>query len=238
MGLTVANKFKQAIDRYHAADTSRKQGAAKGAITRLVNERASLVGAAAARGEALEAIKSVESGISFWMKERFTPGSFYREGDRIMGWWDDGSLQVQAEELPLYFSGATYFVSFYRQNDAWLWRQRGFELAEEFPLKPLPVNGLKVEFPVERLEFWLEYGYALPCDLQWRWNHGEEYRVHRSIIAAGFWCAYKWWSGCRWWYYERHPEWFTDSPMWGNWEENPVFYYAPEPDSAVLGGKR
>ncbi|HEY9709936.1 MAG TPA: hypothetical protein V6D48_17150 [Oculatellaceae cyanobacterium] len=240
MGLTtVQDKLRQAIDRYHAADTSRKQSAAKGAITRLVNERASLVGAAAARTEALEAIKSVESGISFWIKERFTPGSFYKEGDRIMGWWD-GSLQVQAEELPLYFSGASYLVSFYRrEKDAWLWRQRGFDVAEPLPLKPplFPVAGLEVSFPVERSQFWIEYGYALPCSLQWRWNPGEYY-VYRSIISAGFWCAYKWWAGCQWWYYERHPEWFSDSPMWGTWEEKPIFYYAPEPDSAVLGGKR
>lgn len=235
------DKLKKAIDRYHAADTSRKQAGAKGAITRIVNERATLIGAEAARSEVLEAVKTVDSGIAFWIKERFTPGSFYQEGNYVYGWWDDGSIQVQAEKLPLhFFSGSFYSVSFYhREEEALLWQQRGFEPAEDLPLRSIfsTTSGWsQVSFPVERSEFWAKYGYALPCDLQWRWHPGEEYFVLRTIVDAGFWRAYKWWAGCQWWYYERHPEWFSGSNLWG--AEEPTYYFAPEPDSVVLGGNK
>lgn len=93
--------------------------------------------------------------------------------------------------------------------------------------------------------FWLKYGYALPCDLPWHRGkidntYGECLWVDRSIISAGWWCAYKWWPDCQWWYYERHPEWFTDMDWWPAYEEPKPQRFSPidDPYAAVLGGIR
>jgi hypothetical protein len=235
------DKLERLIERYLLANTSRKKSATKGAITRLVNERADILGAATARSEIWTILDRKD--VPGWMKQRFTPGSLYLEGDRVFGWWDDGSLQAQAEELPLSSSGiSNYSVTLGRCSEsASLWRLRGFEIAEELPFVRRSEE-LKVDFPISRLESLLLYGYAPPCNLQW--HRGKFFDddttclwVDRSIISAGFWCAYKWWPDCRWWYYERHPEWFVDSALWGK-KENPVYYFAPESDSAVLGGAK
>lgn len=92
-------KLKAAIEKYLAADTLRKQAGAKGAITRLVNERAKEIGASLARDEVQLVLKEFEE-LPHWLTQRFTLGSLYQEGDRIFGWWSEN--QAQAEELPLY----------------------------------------------------------------------------------------------------------------------------------------
>lgn len=222
------------IEKYLAADTTRKQSAAKGALTRWANNRAEEIGSVAARTEVLQVLAKFQN-LPEWIIERFNPKSFYKEGDRVMGWYDP-SIQVQAEELPLYHSGSAYSVSFYRRQDSIMyWRVRGFEVAQEMPTIRRG-DELKVEFDVKQSRFWLNYGYALACDLQWRWREGEEFYVSRSIISSGFWCAYKWWEGCKWWYYEKHPEWFEDDPMWGDYGLKPVWCPAPDEYSTVLGG--
>lgn len=235
-------KMLEAILAYLSENGSnRKIAAAKGRITKFANELASEIGAAAAREKILKLLEDVTEESSRWdlLKNRFTPGSLYTEGDRVFGWWDT-SAQVQAEELPLYGSGATYSVSFYRRdNEAWLWRQRGFELAEDLPTVRRG-NELVVQFNVKRSLFWLKYGYALPCDLPWHRGRfdgdGNCLWVDRSIISAGWWQAWKWWDGAKWWYLEKRPELFADMDWWGDWEEKPVFYSPPDdPYAAVLG---
>ena len=240
-------KIKTAIERYTQAETSRKQSAAKGLITRIVNERASEVGATATRQEVIEVLKDLD-GIPGWIAQRFNTRSFYKEGDRVMGWWDKAS-QVQAEALPLYSTGRSYSVSFFgRSNEIPLWNRRGFWTAQELPLKFYPVQhgplgnyqSSYVEFPVEKTLIFIEYGYALPCPLQWWWTQGDEFRVTRSIIDHGFWQAWKWWDGAMFWYLEKRPELFSDLDWWGEeiQEAEMIAHPAPNNHSAVLGSNQ
>jgi hypothetical protein len=209
-------KLRQSITRFLEADTSRKQAGIKGVITKLITQRAVEVGVTATRGEVLQVLEEFEN-LPDWLKERFNPRSFYKEKDRVFGWWD-ATEQVQAEELPLYHSVDRYYVSFYgSQNEAWIWNRRGFHLAQELPLKH-GTESSWVDFPVEWTEFWLPYGYALPCKLQWYWDD-DEYRVSRSIIDHGFWQGWKWWEGAKYWYFNHRPELFIDMVEW--WGEEP-----------------
>jgi hypothetical protein len=223
------DKLKQAINRYLDADTSRKQSAAKGAITRLINQRAEIVGAIAARSEVWEVLKDFTE-IPRWMERRFTPGSLYTDGNSVFGWWDE-NLQVQAEELPLYHYGNNrgYEVCFYKQES--LWKERGFEQAQKLPLVKSS-NGVYVDFDIRHSTFFAALGYARPCPLQWRRiNLGTEstLEVTRSILDQGFWKAYKWHENSKWWYLEHHPEWFSDSPIWGEQEDPDL----PQPPSGA-----
>lgn len=228
--------LNQLIERYLAADTTRKKSGAKGAITRWANDRAAEIGVVAARSEVLEVLGQFED-LPEWILQRFTPGSLYQEGDRLMGWWDEES-QVQAEELPFYWSGDFYEVSFYgRSGEIGLWNLRGFYDAERLPVTYYSryfedSDSIRVDFPIERSLFFLEYGYALPCQLQWNWGI-EGLVVRRSIIDQGWWCAWKWWGeGTRWWYLANRPELFADLDWWGETEEGDK----PRPYDVVLGG--
>jgi hypothetical protein len=203
-------KLREAIRQYLSlAASSRKISAAKGRITKLVNESADELGAEKARELArtvLALVITEDQPTSIdrveLLKNRFNPKSFYLEGDRVFGWFDP-EHQVQAEELPFYFSGAAYYVSFYRrQNEYMLWLDRGFEAAEDLPTIRAG-DELTVNFHPTRSLFWLEYGYALPCELPWHrgrfdGNDPDECLwVSRSIIPSGWWCAWKWWEGCQ-----------------------------------------
>jgi hypothetical protein len=67
-------KFEQAIEKYLAADTMRKQSGAKGAITRLANDRAAEIGVIAARKEIQEILSSFSSeDLPHWLRHRFQP---------------------------------------------------------------------------------------------------------------------------------------------------------------------
>lgn len=248
-------KLREAIRKYLSFGISNRTiGAAKGKITKLVNESASELGTEKARELARSVLALVlaegqevtEHRVEI-LKNRFDVKSFYLEGDRVFGWFDP-EHQVQAEELPFYFSGAAYYVSFYRrQNEYMLWLDRGFEAAEDLPTIR-DGDELTVNFHPTRSLFWLEYGYALPCKLPWYRGkfdgaantEDECLWVSRSIISAGWWCAWKWWEGCQWWYYERHPEWFSEMvDWWGTYEPTPVRYEPiDDPYAAVLGGMR
>lgn len=232
----MTKNLEQLIERYLAADTTRKQGAAKGALTKWVNSRAETIGAIPARNEILEALTKIQD-LPEWITKRFNTKSFYQEGDRVMGWWNEAS-QCQVEQLPLVNYGGTrgYCVDFWMMpNQVAIWQSRGFYTAQGLPIKSYGEQ-ITVDFDVKQSNFWAEYGYALPCDLQWWWREGEEFRVCRSIISSGFWSAYKWWEGCKWWYYEKHPEWFLEDDLWGDYELTPVWHPAPDEFSAVLGG--
>lgn len=244
-------KLREAIRRYLSLDSAgRTIGAAKGRITKLVNESAAELGVGKARELARTVLALVlvegqvtsESRVGI-LKNRFNPKSLYLENDRVFGWYDP-EIQVQAEELPFYYSGAGYSVSFYRRHEERrLWEARGFQPAEDLPAIRVG-NELTVSFHPTRSLFWLEYGYALPCELPWHRGkfdntHDECLWVSRSIIPAGWWCAWKWWEGCQWWYYERHPEWFADMDWWGTYEPT-LIRYEPmdDPYAVVLGGMR
>lgn len=238
--------FEQAIEKYLAADTMRKQSGAKGAITRLANDRAAEIGVIAARKEIQEILSSFSSeDLPHWLRHRFQPGSFYHEGDRVMGWWDE-MLQVQAQKLPLVQSEKGYHVSFYAcSQDTPLWNERGFGLSESLPVRRMR-DGLIVDISLKKTLFWLEYGYALPCKLQWHRGsfdglvgQDECLWVERSILSAGYWQAWKWWgTETKYWYLEKRPELFNEMTWWGELEAQPIRYEPEDDPYAVVLGKQ
>jgi hypothetical protein len=240
-------KFNKAIQRHLEADRARTMASTKGVITRLANERALEIGVEAARKEILEILNELNKLLKYsdslpdWLLLRFMPGSFYQEGERVMGWWDV-ERQVQAEHLPIHHCNQRYWVNFSTHPDEFhLWYERGFDSPKELPvIFGYEPSRLLVSFPVKRLPKLIEYGYALPCPLQWHWSEGEGLYVNRSIIEHGFWKAWRWHEGSRLWYLEHLPELFVDMPMWGDYQFNNQerTRYEPENDpyAAVLGG--
>jgi len=122
------------------------------------------------------------------------------------------------------------------------WERRGFAEAEPLPVsRDYGCQAWCVEILKNKREM-IQYGFAESSPLQWRrqierpaWMERQsnqdrppEYRnteedrpgfyVERSILAFGFWKAYRWWAGCRDWYYDKHPDWFWDDPVWGESE--------------------
>lgn len=236
--------LKEAIHQYLVADgTSQRVGAAKARVTRLVKDLAEEFGSVTVRELALSFVQSASASYVpvpdqlQLLLNRFTFGSLYVEGQRPFGWHEES--QAQAEELPLYyFSEKSCEVSYSNcPKQKKLWEQRGFHLAEDLPVIWRSYsNCLEVVFPIKRSLIFLEYGYALPCQLQWRWDN-EGFIVTRSIISSGFWCAWKWWSDAKYWYLEKRPELFAELDWWG--EEMPHQRFEPEDDpyAAVLGGR-
>lgn len=231
--------LSKAIDTYLAADTTRKIAAAKGRITKLINNLAFEFGAVAARNKILALLNSLDAPprIAF-LYERLTVGSLYKESDRWFGWWDDGSAQVQAEPLPFLACQVNAlvvsFVVF--KEEAVFWQNRGFYVAEPLPFCFDRQGFLFVEVPVAETERWAMLGWANPCKLQWLWVLGE-YKVTRSIISCGFWQAWNWYGfSSRIWYLENRPELFADMDWWG--EPPTPQRYEPENDpyAVVLGG--
>lgn len=217
----MAEKLRNAVKRYLDADTGRKESAAKGLITKAANELGDL--------EKIWDVLREFEGLPDWMHQRFTRGSQYLEGDRLFGWYAE--YQIQAEALPML--GLT--VNFYGfKKELYLWKQRGFEEPEKLPVTYYS-DSIWVSFPVEKSPFMARYGYALPCELQWkRSDLGEALEVTRSIIPYGFWQAWKWSENARWWYLEHRPELFADSEWW----ETKSKRWEPENDpyAVVLGG--
>lgn len=218
-------------------------GTAKARVTRLVNDLAQEFGPATARELALACVQSapeasVPDRVSL-LTQRFTVGSLYVDNQTVFGWYEPQS-QAQAEALPLYYTGESYEVSFsMTTKESKLWQQRGFHLAEDLPVVRHGFSRcLEVVSPIKRALHFLEYGYALPCQLQW-YRDEDGFHVSRSIISAGFWCAWKWWSDAKYWYLEKRPELFADMDWWG--EEIPAVRqrFEPEDDpyAAVLGSR-
>jgi len=232
-------KLLKIINKLMTADTIRKRAGTKGSLTQLINQLGLELGAKQARIEIWDFLTNnyPDWGIDVWLHQRLTPGSLYSENGRVFGWWADGWLQTQAEALPLEQNERGYFVSLFNDKNHSLWEQRGFYAAQ-----PLPVTfyqeGMQVHFSFQQTLFWREYGYAMPCPLQWmrnQWEDQEQLRVTRSIFSAGFQQAWKWWEGCQWWYLEKHPDWFVDLDWWG--EETVPQRWEPtdNPYAAVLG---
>jgi hypothetical protein len=215
-----ARNLNKAIDRCFHADTVRKRANAKKVIEKLVSDRAAVVGANDARVEFWIVLMGEKRKIPIPEADELLsclqPNVLYEKGDLVFGWWDDGTFQVHAEELPLIRSNNTNVVSFSRQPQ-WvgLWKKRGFEEAEPFPVTlGMGETGLVVRFPIARSQVFAQHGYALPCTLQWHWDE-EGFFVDRNIIEHGFWKAWKWWGAeTMWWYLERSPELFADVNWW------------------------
>lgn len=244
------DKLSQAIDKYLFAEgTNRRIGSAKARLTKLVDELWHIGNdGKEIRKLALELLEEKEyvPDRTKLLRNRFTYGSLYLESDRVFGWWNPDA--PQAEQLPLAYSAGTWIVSFWAMPaEAEAWEYRGFLTAQDLPLTRRvwsPENQFnlldiwEVKFPVKLTHFWLEYGYALPCKLQWH-RDNEGLFVDRSILSAGYWQAWKWWAGARDWYLEKRPELFADMPWWGDYDLEAPIRYEPEDDlyAAVLGGK-
>ena len=143
---------------------------------------------------------------------------------------------MQAEHLPLNqmrdYKGNQYLLVYFSdvsEGKKSVFTAKGFAVSEAFPATVFS-DRLEVDFRIEKSDFWAQHGYALPSSLQYFWNDNA-FVVTRSIISEGFWCAYKWWADCKWWYAEKHPEWFIDDKMYGA-TSPPEHQYA-----AVLGNK-
>jgi hypothetical protein len=248
----VTEKLDAAIDRYIGADTARKRTNAKKALIKLVCDRAEQVGNDDARVEFYKVLlaKNRTKGLPNKLLPDelvhcFSPHTFYEKGDRVIGWWADGEVQVHAEELPLVRSAGIPHsygcsaVSFDKYPErVTVWRQRGFEKAEQLPIVS-GVAGITVYFPWTQSQLLAEHGYARPCELPWH-RDSDGLFVDRSIIEHGFWQAWKWWgTDTRWWYLEHRPELFAKLDWWGTEEEPIRVRHEPpnDPYAAVLGGK-
>lgn len=232
--------LKTTIYKYLTVDgTNRMVGRALAKVTRLVNDLAQEFGPATVRELALACVQAASSPVPDRINRlvnRFTVGSLYLEGQTVFGWYDQ--FQAQAKEVPLRYMGDSYEVNFFAcPKERKLWQERGFHEAEDLPVIWRSYSScLEVVFPVKRSLFFREYGYALPCQLQW-YRDDEGFHVSRSIISAGFWCAWKWWGDAKYWYLEKRPELFADMDWWG--EPSPPQRFEPidDPYAAVLGGQ-
>lgn len=208
-------KLKEAIEKYIIAESPRAKSAAKGTLTRIVNS--------STESNVREQIKEVLAGfdqLPELIKNRFTPGSLYREGNAVFGWYRENQVQAEAipVDVPLCCEGYLNVLS----------TRDGFIESVRLPF----VQGFEVSVPCKQTLIYAKYGYANPCSLQWHRNL-EGYKVERSIISHGFWQAWKWWDGARDWYLEHRPELFEDFDWWGE----PTPDCRIEPGSAVLGNK-
>jgi hypothetical protein len=216
-------KFKKAIEKCIACTSPIEQSRAKAAITRIVKDATEL--------DVREQIKEVL--ISFdklpeWVKNRFTSGSLYREGNSMFGWFREN--QVQTEVLPV----ITTVNGFEEEGYLRVIESRdGFQRPVDIPLAE---GDCVVSVPYEQSFFYAKYGWANPCPLQW-YRDAEGYKIDRSIIPHGFWQAWKWWDGAWHWYIKNRPELFEDFGCWGlSWNELGEIHTAkPDPGSAVLG---
>jgi hypothetical protein len=132
--------------------------------------------------------------LTGWLENHFTPGSLYVDRRLVFGWWRED--QLQAESLPVALS-ENYFDSLPREMEV-ISNQNGFNRSVPLPL----VNGSIVRQPGCSIVFvpefepvhYARYGWGNALPLQWRRTRGA-YIVDRSIIACGFWAAWKWWPG-------------------------------------------
>lgn len=227
-----------AIAKYLSADTDKKKSAAKGLITKVVNEI----------GDGSQVWVIVrEFNLDNWLFRKFIPGPLSLEGDGVFGWYSERQIQIEKLPMSTFSEGEkTYFkVNFYGfKSEAFLWKERGFEEAEELPIVrySIPFCSAWVEFPLKKTPVFIQHGYANSSPLQWSFENELEqtnYIVKRSIIPYGFWCAWKWWEGCQWWYLLNRPELFGDSELWGS---EPIQPRRWEPDNdpyaVVLGANQ
>lgn len=230
-------KLKLAIEKYLNPENKKSKSALKGAITRILNT------ATDADIDSLRGVLQELSELPDWLRLRLQKGSLYEDNGCVYGWYS-GS-QLQAEPIPVRFD--------VRYDDE---TTNGFHIVVTghgkgfCPPVKLPLRGGIVDVPIEDdlkfLELW-KYGWASALPLQWFygerqvWGDREGsiiqdgYIVERSIIPHGFWCAWKWWPGCQFWYLNKRPELFEDADWWGPPHESAL--PSPAPGSVVLGGQ-
>ncbi len=171
---------------------------------------------------------------------------------KVYGKWSESQIVAETLPLsPVIEFGRTIYgfkvdLSLESARDRGLWIDRGFLPAVDLPIVEIIPMGCRVKI-LSQWEKMAENGYAEAVPLQWHrqtdppsWtlsrdndnqlpeymNKGEDrpgLYVDRSIVAFGFWKAYRWWQGCRDWYFEKHPEWFWDDPAWGSEIVEPIF---------------
>jgi hypothetical protein len=243
-------KLRQAIEKYLNPDSKQAKSALKGAITKIVN--AIPISDTSLIREVLQEF----SDLPNWLRLRFEKGSLYEENGRVFGWYT-GS-QLQAQPLPVKLDSFSHhdettdklrIVKYILVIGA----GEGFYPAVPMPIKNtfasnLP-KGIYIDVPIDDtlnfLEMW-KHGWASPCPIQWSWGKRQiwsdyegwipqdGYMVDRSIIAHGFWVAWKWWPGCHLWYLNKRPELFEESEWWGLPQPNCAKL---ESGSMVLGGQ-
>lgn len=209
-------KFQKAIERYIASGSPVERSRAKGGITKIVNS--------STESNTLEQIQQIlgefDDRLPDLIRNRFTPGSLYREKDTVFGWYREN--QVQAEAIPVDIPlTATGYLKVLANRD-------GFAEAVPLPLS----RGVTVAVPNEQTFLYAKYGWANACSIQW-YRDAEGYKVNRSIIPHGFWQAWKWWEDAQHWYLLHRPELFEDFECWG---EEPDCRQ-PKAGDAVLGNR-
>ena len=213
-------KFKKAIEKYIATTFPTEASRAKAAITKVVNNSTELN-----TREQIQEVLAGFDGLPEWIKNRFTPGSLYKESGSVFGWHREN--QVQAEAIPVTITSEGYLFVCANQDDK-------FEMPVNLPLAG---GDSVVSVPSQESFFYAKHGWANACPLQWH-RDKEGYHVTRSIIPHGFWQSWKWWEGAQHWYIEKRPELFEDFDCWGaSWDELKEIHAAkPKPGDAVLGG--
>jgi hypothetical protein len=241
-------KLRRAIEKYLDPDSKQAKSGLKGAITKIVN--AIPVSDTGLIREVLQEF----SDLPNWLRLRFEKGSLYEENGCVFGWYSDS--QLQAKPLPVELNSFSYhdettdklrIVKYILVIGA----REGF-----YPAVPMPIENtfggdlpkdVYINIPIDDtlnfLEMW-KHGWASPCPIQWSrgkrqirndsegWISQDGYTVDRSIIAHGFWVAWKWWPGCQLWYLNKRPELFEESEWWGPPRPDCA---KPELGSMVLG---
>jgi len=197
--------------------------------------------------------------LSYWRQRIIGAPVMPASASRVYGKWIDS--QVVAGILPLMpvaegLEVNGFEVDLTMEKNREEWRARGF--AKAIPLPLVYREAERASYVCVASGDWrnlASHGYAEAMPLQWRrqieepswfyrqsdYDQPPEYAssredrpglyVERSLIGFGFWKAYKWWRGCRDWYFIHHPEWFCDDPIWGSEIVEAVF---GPPGAAVI----
>lgn len=209
------NKLLGIIESFSRSCLPKESATLKGRFTRTVNQWAKTYGVTTARETALNLVSllwlaDLSNPQLQLLLKRLTVGSLYRDGGSVWGWYCP-ETQAQAERVPLSINSDFIAVRSWGFTQDWeLWKSRGFDEAMGFPYlrndHPF-LSNLIVTINQKDADFWKEYGYAMPKELQYE-REEDSLTVTRNLKEYGFWRAYKWWKGCQNWYKEKHPEWF------------------------------
>jgi len=181
--------LKTAIEKYINTTFPSEMDRAKDEIIKIVGTTKD----SDAREQIQEVLGKFEI-LTEWLENHFTPGSLYVDRCLVFGWWHEH--QLQAESLPVALS-KDYFKGFSRKMEV-LANRNGFSRSVPLPL----VDGSQVGQPGCSIVFvpefepvtYARHGWANALPLQWR-RDWCGIVVDQSIIACGFWAAWKWWPG-------------------------------------------
>lgn len=209
------NKLLGIIESFSRSCLPKESATLKGRFTRTVNQWAKTYGVTVARETALNLVSllwlaDLSNPQLQLLLKRLTVNSLYQDGESTWGWYCP-ETQVQAERIPLIIKTGKITVNLWAfKKDEGFWTRKGFKDAVGLPYirndHPL-LNSLIVSISWKDADFWREYGYAMPEELQYE-REEDSLTVTRNLKEYGFWRAYKWWKGCQDWYREKHPEWF------------------------------